>query len=143
MGVAGAGSKSASDAVLGPLPDGWEQAATPEGEVYFINHQTRTTSWFDPRIREFIIPYTTCNTPTKFNDSFSSLFTAVHLQRSPGTGNLLPQGLWLNPLSSQTQAAQQKMRLQSLQMERDRLKQRQQEIRRQVTPILPTFHPRP
>lgn len=38
---------------LGPLPDGWEQARTPEGEIYFINHQTRTTSWFDPRIRNF------------------------------------------------------------------------------------------
>lgn len=38
---------------LGPLPDGWEQARTPEGEIYFINHQTRTTSWFDPRIRKF------------------------------------------------------------------------------------------
>jgi len=38
---------------LGPLPDGWEKASTPEGEVYFINHVTRNTSWFDPRIREF------------------------------------------------------------------------------------------
>ncbi|GAB6020165.1 hypothetical protein CHUAL_002891 [Chamberlinius hualienensis] len=28
---------------LGPLPDGLEQATTPEGEVYFINHITRTT----------------------------------------------------------------------------------------------------
>lgn len=46
--------KSTSGATnsLGPLPDGWEQARTPEGEVYFINHQTRTTSWFDPRIRK-------------------------------------------------------------------------------------------
>lgn len=39
----------------GPLPDGWEQAMTPEGEVYFINHQTRTTSWFDPRLRKLPI----------------------------------------------------------------------------------------
>ena len=38
---------------MGPLPDGWERAETEEGEVYFINHQTRTTSWFDPRIREY------------------------------------------------------------------------------------------
>lgn len=37
---------------LGPLPEGWEQAQTVEGEIYFINHQTRTTSWFDPRIRK-------------------------------------------------------------------------------------------
>jgi len=32
-----------------PLPEGWEQAITPEGEVYYINHITKTTSWFDPR----------------------------------------------------------------------------------------------
>lgn len=43
----------AAATALGPLPDGWEQARTPEGEIYFINHQARTTSWFDPRIREF------------------------------------------------------------------------------------------
>lgn len=42
---------------LGPLPDGWEQAATPEGEIYFINHAARTTSWFDPRIRKFQTDY--------------------------------------------------------------------------------------
>ncbi|CAG9829293.1 unnamed protein product [Diabrotica balteata] len=35
---------------LEPLPDGWEQAQTSEGETYFINHKTRTTSWLDPRI---------------------------------------------------------------------------------------------
>lgn len=32
------------------MPDGWEQAITPEGEIYYINHLTRTTSWVDPRI---------------------------------------------------------------------------------------------
>ncbi|XP_016914961.2 transcriptional coactivator YAP1 [Apis cerana] len=99
---------------LGPLPDGWEQARTPEGEIYFINHQTRTTSWFDPRI------------PT-------------HLQRAPTSGAMLPQN-WLQQQqptgggiqNNQTlQACQQKLRLQSLQMERERLKQRQQEIIRQ------------
>uniref|UniRef100_A0A667Y8M8 WW domain-containing protein n=1 Tax=Myripristis murdjan TaxID=586833 RepID=A0A667Y8M8_9TELE len=34
----------------GPLPEGWEQAVTPEGEVYYINHVTKSTSWLDPRI---------------------------------------------------------------------------------------------
>lgn len=38
---------------LGPLPDGWEQARTDAGEIYFINHQDRSTSWFDPRIRKW------------------------------------------------------------------------------------------
>lgn len=32
------------------LPPGWEQGITPDGEIYFINHLERTTSWFDPRI---------------------------------------------------------------------------------------------
>uniref|UniRef100_F6WJM1 WW domain-containing protein n=1 Tax=Ciona intestinalis TaxID=7719 RepID=F6WJM1_CIOIN len=34
-----------------PLPSGWEQAATPQGEIYFINHQTKSTSWVDPRFQ--------------------------------------------------------------------------------------------
>ncbi|MEQ2197866.1 hypothetical protein XENOCAPTIV_004418, partial [Xenoophorus captivus] len=33
-----------------PLPDGWEQAITPEGEIYYINHKNKTTSWLDPRL---------------------------------------------------------------------------------------------
>lgn len=86
---------------LGPLPDGWEQATTPEGEIYFINHAARTTSWFDPRIPQ-------------------------HLQRTPSTG--AAGGGWAN---ASIQVCQQKLRLQSLQLERERLKQRQQEIRLQ------------
>lgn len=43
---------TASTANLGPLPEGWEQAITAAGEIYFINHNTRSTSWFDPRIRK-------------------------------------------------------------------------------------------
>jgi hypothetical protein len=33
-----------------PLPAGWEEARTPTGEVYFINHNTKTTAWEDPRL---------------------------------------------------------------------------------------------
>ncbi|XP_045774871.1 transcriptional coactivator YAP1 isoform X2 [Maniola jurtina] len=87
---------------LGPLPEGWEQATTPEGEIYFINHAARTTSWFDPRIPQ-------------------------HLQRTPTSGGVAGGG-WAN---ASIQACQQKLRLQSLQLERERLKQRQQEIRLQ------------
>lgn len=39
---------------LGPLPEGWEQAVTSSGETYFINHINRTTSWFDPRISDYL-----------------------------------------------------------------------------------------
>ncbi|XP_067915327.1 membrane-associated guanylate kinase, WW and PDZ domain-containing protein 2a isoform X17 [Heterodontus francisci] len=35
---------------LGPLPENWEMAYTEKGEVYFIDHNTKTTSWLDPRL---------------------------------------------------------------------------------------------
>uniref|UniRef100_A0A3P9I183 WW domain-containing protein n=1 Tax=Oryzias latipes TaxID=8090 RepID=A0A3P9I183_ORYLA len=34
----------------GPLPEGWEQAVTPEGEMYYIDHINKTTTWVDPRL---------------------------------------------------------------------------------------------
>uniref|UniRef100_A0A673Y980 Membrane associated guanylate kinase, WW and PDZ domain containing 1 n=1 Tax=Salmo trutta TaxID=8032 RepID=A0A673Y980_SALTR len=37
---------------LGPLPGNWEMAYTENGEVYFIDHNTKTTSWIDPRCLE-------------------------------------------------------------------------------------------
>jgi len=38
-----------SDDVLGPLPPGWEKAQTPTGQIYFMNHNNKTTQWEDPR----------------------------------------------------------------------------------------------
>lgn len=35
---------------LGPLPSGWEMRLTSTGRVYFVDHNTRTTSWDDPRL---------------------------------------------------------------------------------------------
>ncbi|EEB09397.1 HECT-type ubiquitin-protein ligase E3 Pub1 [Schizosaccharomyces japonicus yFS275] len=37
--------------VAGPtdLPAGWEQRFTPSGRPYFVDHNTRTTTWVDPR----------------------------------------------------------------------------------------------
>lgn len=31
------------------LPDGWEMGMTPEGHLYFIDHNMHTTTWDDPR----------------------------------------------------------------------------------------------
>lgn len=39
-----------SEDSLGPLPAGWEMARNENGVLYFIDHNTQTTSWFDPRI---------------------------------------------------------------------------------------------
>ncbi|XP_065186915.1 protein scribble homolog [Sycon ciliatum] len=32
-----------------PLPFGWEEAYTPDGQRYYMNHQTQVTSWLHPR----------------------------------------------------------------------------------------------
>uniref|UniRef100_A0A8C6Q4F0 Membrane-associated guanylate kinase, WW and PDZ domain-containing protein 1 n=1 Tax=Nothobranchius furzeri TaxID=105023 RepID=A0A8C6Q4F0_NOTFU len=40
------------DDPLGPLPENWEMAYTENGELYFIDHNTKTTSWLDPRCRD-------------------------------------------------------------------------------------------
>ncbi|XP_050313943.1 WW domain-containing transcription regulator protein 1 isoform X2 [Anthonomus grandis grandis] len=112
-----------------PLPPGWEQARTPEGQIYYLDHTTRTTTWEDPRktlaasqqhqSAEHLVshPHTSPTSPTQ------------HLQqRSPGS--TLVQPSWHAAVSSSPQKAQQ-IRLQQLQLEREKLKQRQQEIRRQ------------
>lgn len=38
---------------LGPLPDGWAKRYDQNGEVYFVDHNSRETTWYDPRIRTF------------------------------------------------------------------------------------------
>ena len=35
---------------LGLLPAGWDMRLTPTGRMYFIDHNTKTTTWDDPRL---------------------------------------------------------------------------------------------
>lgn len=35
---------------LGPLPEGWEERLHTDGRIFFIDHNTRTTQWEDPRL---------------------------------------------------------------------------------------------
>ncbi|KAL9049593.1 MAG: hypothetical protein Q9162_007134 [Coniocarpon cinnabarinum] len=64
--AAGAGSQAnavqmmatgATTAGTGELPAGWEQRHTPEGRAYFVDHNTRTTTWVDPRRQQYIRMY--------------------------------------------------------------------------------------
>ncbi|XP_049701340.2 E3 ubiquitin-protein ligase Nedd-4 isoform X3 [Helicoverpa armigera] len=42
---------SAADAdELGALPEGWEERVHTDGRIFFIDHNTRTTQWEDPRL---------------------------------------------------------------------------------------------
>ncbi len=53
-GVALPGQAVATQAGAGPLPTGWEQRFTPEGRPYFVDHNTRTTTWVDPRRQQLL-----------------------------------------------------------------------------------------
>jgi E3 ubiquitin-protein ligase NEDD4 len=35
---------------LGPLPSGWEMRLTSTSRIYFVDHNTKTTTWDDPRL---------------------------------------------------------------------------------------------
>ncbi|KZS99827.1 HECT-domain-containing protein [Laetiporus sulphureus 93-53] len=49
-----AASNNLTTTGAGPLPAGWEERYTPEGRPYYVDHNTRTTTWVDPR-RQTII----------------------------------------------------------------------------------------
>lgn len=52
--AAGAGPGAASAVTeaddLGALPEGWEERVHTDGRIFFIDHNTRTTQWEDPRL---------------------------------------------------------------------------------------------
>jgi len=35
------------------LPKGWEKGTDARGKIYFIDHNTQTTTWRDPRKKKF------------------------------------------------------------------------------------------
>lgn len=47
----------ATTAGTGELPALWEERHTPEGRAYFVDHNTRTTTWVDPRRQQYIRMY--------------------------------------------------------------------------------------
>ncbi|CAH0589905.1 unnamed protein product [Chrysodeixis includens] len=50
-GGAGGGAGGAAEAdELGALPEGWEERVHTDGRIFFIDHNTRTTQWEDPRL---------------------------------------------------------------------------------------------
>ncbi|XP_043557595.1 transcriptional coactivator YAP1-like [Chiloscyllium plagiosum] len=103
-----------------PMPEGWEQAVTPEGEIYFTNHKTKTTSWLDPRLDQ----------RSMMNQQQMTPNTTVPPPVVPSQN---PRMAMMNLSSAMTvqQKHQQKMRLQQIQMEKERIKHLQQELMRQ------------
>ncbi|XP_054986915.1 transcriptional coactivator YAP1 isoform X3 [Sorex araneus] len=110
--------QSAMHSVSGPLPDGWEQAVTQDGEIYYINHKNKTTSWLDPRL------------DPRFGKAMNQrMGQSAPVKQPPPLAPQSPQGGVLGGGSSNQQ---QQMRLQQLQMEKERLRLKQQELLRQA-----------
>uniref|UniRef100_A0AAG5D7U3 WW domain-containing protein n=1 Tax=Anopheles atroparvus TaxID=41427 RepID=A0AAG5D7U3_ANOAO len=174
---------------FGELPPGWEQAKTQDGRIYYINHNTRTTTWEDPRItamqeslfqqqssvetlfntgsQTLLSPTISSPTPTNnvvFPDAIQMTNdTLAPPNAAAPASSMLPSGCgvdlgplpegweegitekgeryyinhatrsttWRDPrLSNQDWAVQeQTVRLYNLQLERERLRKRQQEIK--------------
>ncbi|KAJ3358988.1 hypothetical protein HDU91_005054 [Kappamyces sp. JEL0680] len=74
---------------LGPLPAGFEMRHTPEGRPYFVDHNTRTTSWTDPRRSRTTIS-TSGSSASGGNASSQQL--AIAQQQSAATLGPLPSG---------------------------------------------------
>ncbi|KAI0216820.1 Transcriptional coactivator YAP1 [Lamellibrachia satsuma] len=116
-----------------PLPPGWEQAVTPEGEVYFINHIDKCTSWYDPRR---LIPCCTAKHlqgpgPVKINSASGGPLSQP--QPPPLGPPLSPnqQPAQGAPLPQRTSEQLIRVELQRLQQQKARLQREQEEIARQ------------
>ncbi|GCB62876.1 hypothetical protein scyTo_0011539, partial [Scyliorhinus torazame] len=112
----------------GPLPDGWEQGITPDGEIYYINHKNKTTSWLDPRL------------DPRYAVDQQRLTQSAPVKPPPSIGSHSPHSPQGGAISGSN--TQQQMRLQQLQFEKERLRLKHQELLRQEMALrsqLPTM----
>ncbi|XP_063807586.1 transcriptional coactivator YAP1 isoform X3 [Pseudophryne corroboree] len=120
-----------------PLPPGWEMAKTPSGQRYFLNHIEQTTTWQDPRKAMLSQMNVTAPTspavqqnlmnPTAMNQQ--RLSQSAPVKSPPPIAPQSPQSTVMGGGGNQ-----QQMRLQQLQMEKERLRIKHQELLRQVRP---------
>ncbi|XP_056898070.1 membrane-associated guanylate kinase, WW and PDZ domain-containing protein 1 isoform X5 [Takifugu flavidus] len=74
----------------GPLPENWELAFSDSGEPYYIDHNSKTTSWLDPRSQSKDV--TACTELPEFTDQPSQLQGySIHTRLSKG-----PRGFGFN-----------------------------------------------
>ncbi|XP_070605788.1 transcriptional coactivator YAP1 isoform X7 [Erythrolamprus reginae] len=122
-----------------PLPPGWEMAKTPSGQRYFLNHIDQTTTWQDPRKTLLSQMNVTAPTSPPVQQNIMNSATAMNQRISQSAPvkqppPLAPQSPPGGVLGGGTSNQQQQMRLQQLQMEKERLRLKHQELLRQVRP---------
>ncbi|KAM9601960.1 transcriptional coactivator YAP1 isoform X6 [Harpia harpyja] len=120
-----------------PLPPGWEMAKTPSGQRYFLNHIDQTTTWQDPRKAMLSQMNVTAPTSPSVQQNIMNSASAMNqrisqsapVKQPPPLAPQSPQGSVMGGSSSNQQ---QQMRLQQLQMEKERLRLKHQELLRQA-----------
>ncbi|XP_029905941.1 WW domain-containing transcription regulator protein 1 isoform X1 [Myripristis murdjan] len=141
-------SMAPSQPNLGDLPAGWEQAVSPQGETYYIDHKTHSTSWLHPKllmqqhrqhpqqhhhqqqqIQAQQVPVQTMGSPSTLAQQHSSAGGMMVVGGPLGAGASGVGGVTSVQGVGVTQ--QQKMRLQRIQLERERIQRRQEELMRQ------------
>ncbi|XP_070605787.1 transcriptional coactivator YAP1 isoform X6 [Erythrolamprus reginae] len=120
-----------------PLPPGWEMAKTPSGQRYFLNHIDQTTTWQDPRKTLLSQMNVTAPTSPPVQQNIMNSATAMNQRISQSAPvkqppPLAPQSPPGGVLGGGTSNQQQQMRLQQLQMEKERLRLKHQELLRQA-----------
>ncbi|KAM3933201.1 transcriptional coactivator YAP1 isoform 6-T6 [Leptodactylus fuscus] len=128
-----------------PLPPGWEMAKTPSGQRYFLNHIEQTTTWQDPRKAMLSQMNVTAPTSPAVQQNLMNP-TAMNQQRLSQSAPVKSPPP-LAPQSPQSGVMggggnQQQLRLQQLQMEKERLRLKHQELLRQELALrsqLPTM----
>lgn len=133
------------DPLIVPLPDGWEQAQTSSGDIYFISHIDQTTTWFHPSIPRNLqmkriqqqqncsiqpppfqnLITTTTNIPTELVVALKNMNTSCQATPTP-VSTLIPPTV--NAITNQTTTSTQNQHLRDLELERERMKQRQEEL---------------
>ncbi|XP_058040828.1 transcriptional coactivator YAP1 isoform X6 [Ahaetulla prasina] len=120
-----------------PLPPGWEMAKTPSGQRYFLNHIDQTTTWQDPRKTLLSQMNVTAPTSPPVQQNIMNSATAMNQRISQSAPvkqppPLTPQSPPGGVLGGGTSNQQQQIRLQQLQMEKERLRLKHQELLRQA-----------
>ncbi|KAL7300383.1 hypothetical protein TKK_0007004 [Trichogramma kaykai] len=83
-----------------PLPEGWDVAHDYDGKVYFIDHNTRKTTWIDPRDRLVMTHHVYKHKQLFYTILGRGTFKTWYLGESKKEGNsylrLSPSGLFIH-----------------------------------------------
>ncbi|XP_051782427.1 transcriptional coactivator YAP1 isoform X4 [Erpetoichthys calabaricus] len=115
-----------------PLPPGWEMAKTSSGQRYFLNHLDQTTTWQDPR-KAMLSHVAPPASPVPVQQNIINSATALNQTRISQSAPVKQTP----PLPTQSQQSaviggnNQQLRLQQLQMEKEKLRLKHQELLRQ------------